>query len=253
MVADRRSHRGAAPAGTTIRDLGSPRVARARGRRRRGAAAVERGDHRRGHHRRARAAPDPATGGRRRSHRSRCGDRARDPGLQRARHESRRRSPSTRCFCCSRSRAARRSRSARSPQRQIGVPLGIELAGKTLGIVGPRPLGLRARRARTCLGMTVIALGRDATTAEREAFFAACDAISLHCPLDAADARPARRHRVRRDATWRADRQLRARWRHRSRRARSPRSPRTGSVASGSTCTGTSRRIPAIRCTPIHA
>jgi phosphoglycerate dehydrogenase-like enzyme len=29
----------------------------------------------------------------------------------------------------------------------------------------------------------VIALGRDATTAEREAFFAACHAISLHCPL----------------------------------------------------------------------
>jgi glyoxylate reductase len=39
-----------------------------------------------------------------------------------------------------------------------------------------------AERARA-LGMTVIALGRTATPAERTAAFAASDAITLHCPL----------------------------------------------------------------------
>jgi phosphoglycerate dehydrogenase-like enzyme len=39
-----------------------------------------------------------------------------------------------------------------------------------------------AERARG-LGMTVIPLGRGATPGEREAFFALCDAITIHCPL----------------------------------------------------------------------
>jgi len=68
--------------------------------------------------------------------------------------------------------------------RQIGVPLGIELAGRTLGIVGMGRSGRAlAERARG-LGMTVIGLGRDATAADRHAFFAASDAVSIHCPLD---------------------------------------------------------------------
>jgi phosphoglycerate dehydrogenase-like enzyme len=68
--------------------------------------------------------------------------------------------------------------------RQIGVPVGIELAGKTLGIVGPgRSGGALAERARA-LGMNVRTLGRGADRAEdRAAFFAACHAVSLHCPL----------------------------------------------------------------------
>jgi phosphoglycerate dehydrogenase-like enzyme len=33
--------------------------------------------------------------------------------------------------------------------------------------------------------MEVHALGRDASAEQRRAFFAACDAISIHCPLDA--------------------------------------------------------------------
>ena len=66
--------------------------------------------------------------------------------------------------------------------RELGTPLGLELAGRTLGIVGHgrtgRALGDRAR----ALGMEVIALGRGE---DRLRFFASADAFSLHCPLDA--------------------------------------------------------------------
>jgi len=69
--------------------------------------------------------------------------------------------------------------------REVGVPVGIELAGKTLGIIGMGRTGRAlAERARG-LGMHVIALGRGASLEERHAFFAASDAISIHCPLDA--------------------------------------------------------------------
>ncbi len=67
--------------------------------------------------------------------------------------------------------------------RQIGAPIGIELAGKTLGIIGLGRAGSAlAERARG-LAMTVIALGRGASVAERNDFFAASHAISIHCPL----------------------------------------------------------------------
>src|SRR5438067_1164475 len=65
--------------------------------------------------------------------------------------------------------------------REVGTPLGIELAGRTLGVVGMgRAGGALAERARA-LGMIVLSLGRGATAADRHAFFAACDAVSLHC------------------------------------------------------------------------
>jgi len=68
--------------------------------------------------------------------------------------------------------------------REIGVPLGIELAGKTLGIVGMGRIGTALAERARALGMTVIALGRGASAAEQRAFFAGCDAVSIHCPLD---------------------------------------------------------------------
>jgi len=65
-------------------------------------------------------------------------------------------------------------------ERQIGTPLGRELAGKTLGIIGMGRIGTGVAERARALGMTVIALGRGG---DRAAFFAACDAVSIHCPL----------------------------------------------------------------------
>ena len=68
--------------------------------------------------------------------------------------------------------------------RQIGVPLGGELAGKTLGVIGMGRTGAALAERARALGMQVIALGRDtADPAGRAAFFAACHAVSIHCPL----------------------------------------------------------------------
>lgn len=67
--------------------------------------------------------------------------------------------------------------------RQIGVPLGIELAGKTLGVIGMGRAGTAVAERARGLGMTVIDIGRGATPAERTALFAASDAITIHCPL----------------------------------------------------------------------
>lgn len=67
--------------------------------------------------------------------------------------------------------------------REVGSPAGIELAGKTLGVVGMGRVGTAVAERARGLGMTVIELGRGASPAQRAAFFAAADAITLHCPL----------------------------------------------------------------------
>jgi phosphoglycerate dehydrogenase-like enzyme len=67
--------------------------------------------------------------------------------------------------------------------RQIGVPAGIELTGKTLGVIGMGRAGTAVAERARGLGMTVIEVGRTATPAERTAVFAASDAITIHCPL----------------------------------------------------------------------
>ena len=67
--------------------------------------------------------------------------------------------------------------------RQVGLPLGVELAGRTLGIIGLGRSGAAVAERARAFGMAVISLGRTATAGERAAFFAASDAISIHCPL----------------------------------------------------------------------
>jgi phosphoglycerate dehydrogenase-like enzyme len=69
---------------------------------------------------------------------------------------------------------------------EIGVPVGIELAGRTLGVIGAGRTGSTTRAHAAALGMHTRTLGRDATPDERRAFFGACDAIAIHCPLTAA-------------------------------------------------------------------
>lgn len=68
-------------------------------------------------------------------------------------------------------------------ERQVGVPLGTELAGKTLGVIGLGRAGTAVAERARAFGMTVIGLARTATAADRHAFFAAADAITIHCPL----------------------------------------------------------------------
>lgn len=69
--------------------------------------------------------------------------------------------------------------------REVGVPMGIELAGRTLGIVGLGRTGSALADRARALGMRVTALGRGASAHAKLAFFAAADAVSLHCPLSA--------------------------------------------------------------------
>lgn len=68
--------------------------------------------------------------------------------------------------------------------REVGVPLGIELSGRTLGIIGMGRSGTALAERARALGMEVRALGRAASADERRAFFSSCDAYSIHCPLN---------------------------------------------------------------------
>ncbi|HWO22943.1 MAG TPA: NAD(P)-dependent oxidoreductase [Kofleriaceae bacterium] len=68
-------------------------------------------------------------------------------------------------------------------ERLIGVPVGFELAGKQLGIIGMGRAGTALAERARALGMEVLPLHRGASAASRKAFFAACHAISIHCPL----------------------------------------------------------------------
>lgn len=70
--------------------------------------------------------------------------------------------------------------------RRIGHPLGTQLGGKTLGLVGGGgEIGSRLGAAARALGMRVLSVGSASGEAEWGRLLSESDAISLHCPLDA--------------------------------------------------------------------
>jgi phosphoglycerate dehydrogenase-like enzyme len=72
-------------------------------------------------------------------------------------------------------------------QRKVGHPLGTQLCGKTLGLVGGRgEIGRRLGAAAEALGMKVISVGSASGEQEWEELLSSSDAISLHCPLTSA-------------------------------------------------------------------
>lgn len=73
----------------------------------------------------------------------------------------------------------------RFAEGKIGEPLGRQLGGRTLGIVGYGRSGRALAERCRALGMEIRTLGRGATAEDQRAFFAACEVISLHCPLTA--------------------------------------------------------------------
>lgn len=65
----------------------------------------------------------------------------------------------------------------------IGAPLGVELSGRTLGIVGMGRTGRALAVRASVLGMEVIGLDSRSSRDERAAFWSRCDVISVHCPV----------------------------------------------------------------------
>ncbi len=68
---------------------------------------------------------------------------------------------------------------------KIGEPIGIELEGKTLGIVGLGRSGTRLSKAAAALGMNVLSTRSGSGRGELDRLLAFSDVVSLHCPLDA--------------------------------------------------------------------
>jgi phosphoglycerate dehydrogenase-like enzyme len=81
---------------------------------------------------------------------------------------------------------ARRWPAARSSFEQgvIGSPLGVELAGSSLLVVGAGKTGGALAARATALGMHVRTTTSATTRAELLAALAQADAVSLHCPLN---------------------------------------------------------------------
>src|SRR5262249_48387214 len=79
---------------------------------------------------------------------------------------------------------------------RIGAPLGLELAGRTLALVGDGRTGGRVRRLAEAIGMTVRSVRSAASRADLEALVAEADFVSLHCPLNPRTRGPVRAARA---------------------------------------------------------
>jgi phosphoglycerate dehydrogenase-like enzyme len=71
-------------------------------------------------------------------------------------------------------------------ERRIGVPLGVELSGKVLGVIGLGKAGSKLARAAEALGMEVVSVRSTSTRQNLEDLLERSDFVSLHCPLTAA-------------------------------------------------------------------
>jgi glycerate dehydrogenase len=91
---------------------------------------------------------------------------------------------------------------ARAPDFSFWKTPLIELAGKTLGIVGLGRIGLRVCTLGQAFGMEVVGHGRSPTgvvpQVELDELFTRADVVSLHCPLTSATAGLVHRERLRR-------------------------------------------------------
>ena len=67
--------------------------------------------------------------------------------------------------------------------RTIGVPLGLELRGKTLGIVGLGRSGSALARIAEATGMKVVSLRSNSSPDQLSRLLQDSDVVSLHCPL----------------------------------------------------------------------
>jgi phosphoglycerate dehydrogenase-like enzyme len=68
---------------------------------------------------------------------------------------------------------------------EIGTPIGVELTGRTLLLVGFGHSGRRLDAAARALGMEVLAARSTTSRAELLSLLGAADVVSIHCPLDA--------------------------------------------------------------------
>ena len=66
----------------------------------------------------------------------------------------------------------------------IGVPLGNEVNGKVLGIIGMGKAGTKLARAVEALGMQVVGVRSSSTRADLENLLRTSDYVSIHCPLN---------------------------------------------------------------------
>ncbi|KAG2444479.1 hypothetical protein HXX76_001229 [Chlamydomonas incerta] len=84
------------------------------------------------------------------------------------------------------SRKVDEARAVFERRERIGEPVGGELHGKTLGVVGMGKIGSCLAEAARGLGMQVVGVTSRTSRAELEALLAAAHVVSLHCPLSPA-------------------------------------------------------------------
>lgn len=68
-------------------------------------------------------------------------------------------------------------------ERSMGEVVGLELRGRTLGIVGLGQTGSRLAALASAIGMQVLSVRSTSTRAELDELLSRSDFVSLHCPL----------------------------------------------------------------------